>query len=270
MKKLTLPPYDPKMWFYCNSPIVQAASDPQAYGYPTTGELIASVARDRGLNPRALTKQLDAARFLMSIFPELIASQEVLGGYSQTEYLKKIFEIAPETARVLAPKVVSGQITMPKIKEAFEKAVSTKGGPSSAGAMARRRVVDFESQCARLLSEDLESLVGTRPARLTQDFHLNGYNVDFAIHDTKDVFMAIECRIGGMRSSDREAFDVVANLAMFTRRAEKACLLVPASARHLADSVNEIANKWEVGNVIIGYVTDGQNPELEFPYGALR
>ncbi len=255
--------YEPGLWYECNIPLLLALQRPVDFGSATAGELVSIVARLRGLNPRALTKQLDAVRFLQANYAELVASGHVSGGYSQTEYLQKIHKIAPERAATLAPRVVRGEIAMSSMRAEFNAAMLNKGGSGSSGTMARHRVVTFEIACRRVIEEYIGLFSSSRPATLSDRLVMNGYAVDYAVHDGDRVFTAVQCRIGGMRSTTREAFDLVAMLAMLTRRADTSCLLVPEAAAPLADAVLSVSSEWKIERVTVGLVTEGAEPKLK-------
>lgn len=262
VNQLKLPSYDARLWFECNTPLLEAIQQPTTYGFSTAGELLAAVARERNLSPRALTKQLEAVRFLRSVYPELVASGQVQGGYSQTEYLQKIHGVSAKRADELASRVVNGEISMATMRQEFDHAISSRGHGGSTGAMARRRVIEFEHACRTLLETRIEDFSGGKPATVSDRFDLNGQMLDYAVIDGGRVLCAVECRIGGMRNTQREAFDLVAKLAMYTRKAETSCLLLPESAKALSDMVREVLSRWRVDRVFVGIVTEGSVHDL--------
>lgn len=151
---------------------------------------------------------------------------------------------------------------MSAIRAEFDAAMAAAGGAGSAGTMARRRVVDFESACLAALCRYVQEANGMGTATITPGFRMNGHTLDYAVLQDGRVIMAVECRIGGMRSSRREAFDLVANMAMLTRKANEACLLLPSSAQALAESVQDVAQCWDVERLLVGIVAEGNEPAL--------
>lgn len=113
-----------------------------------------------------------------------------------------------------------------------------------------------------MLQARLEEFSGGRRATLKDNVNLNGYALDYAVVDGDQVLCAVECRTGGMRNTKREAFDLVANLAMFTRCAESACLLLPESAETFSDAVKEVLERWQIERVTIGIVSEGPMHKL--------
>lgn len=220
---------------FCNVSLLEAIRQPTTYGFATACELLAAVAHERQLGPRALAKQLDAVRFLRECYPELVAAGAVQGGHSQTEYLQKIHGVSVERADDLASRVVNGKISMAEMRREFDEAVSSHGKAGSTGAMARRRVVEFEQACRAVLLGRIEEFSGGKPATVSDRFNLNGHTLDYAVVDGSQILCAIECRIGGMRNTQREAFDIVAKLAMYARKVDSACLLLPESADALSN-----------------------------------
>jgi hypothetical protein len=262
MIRLTLPDYDPNLWFECNAPLLEIARRPVDVGFATAGELLAHVARQRALNIRALTKQLEAVRFLQTTYPQLVASGRVAGGYSQTEYLKKIHELSPERADQLAARVVNGEISMATMRDEYNSALEASGRPGSTGAMARHRAVAFEHACRKVIEDRIEEFSGQSEAKLTPSYKLDGHTIDYAVHDDRLIYSAIECSSGGMRSTPREAFGMVSTLAMLKRKAQHVWLLLPESAAPFADAVLEMNAEWGLADVNVGLVSEGPEPTM--------
>jgi hypothetical protein len=262
MNELSLPNNSHDSWFECNVPLLRATGRPEEHGFATAGDLLAHVARERELTVRALTKQIEAVRFLLVTYPQHVESAPVSGGYSQIEYLRKIHEVWPYHANQLAWEAINGRISMARMRKEFANALEVTGHPGSTGAMARRRVLAFEQACRQVI-EDRFELFSNRPdATLTNGFKLHGHTIDYAIHDKQVIYSAVECSSGGMRSTGREAFGMVSTLAMLKRRAQQVWLLLPEAAAPRADAVIEMTLEWGVTDENVGLVAESPEPML--------
>ena len=226
-------------WFTLAVPLLEELADPERMATTTQTQVIANAARLRGLTPRAVGKQILAAKFLRETYPGRIGSGLVRGGYSQVEYLEKIHRLDPARADRLVGPVLSAEVSMAQMRAAYDEVVASIGGPTSSTAKAKQRGLAFESACEAAIKANGEFFQLTGGASLVADYRLVDTVLDFAVLRDGRVASAIEVRIGGLASAKREASALTARIALLSRRAEHVYVLVPAASEDLAEAVQE-------------------------------
>ena len=186
----------------------------------TPTQVIANAARLRGLTPRAVGKQILAAKFLRETYPGRIGSGQVRGGYSQIEYLAKIHQLDPARADRLVGPVLSAEVSMAQMRAAYDEVVASIGGPTSSTAKAKQRGLAFESACEAAIKANGEFFQLTSGASLVADYRLVDTVLDFAVLRDGFLVSAVEVRIGGLASAKREASALTARLALLASRVE--------------------------------------------------
>lgn len=256
-----------RLWFENNVPLVRALEDPVAAGYQSAAELVMEASKARGIGRQALLKQLNATEFLLKKYPSLVEREEVVGGYSQVEFLQKIHELDPGRADLLALDVIRGNASMRRMRDEYEgaKTLAAKTGSVTNSMAVRDRVVSFERNCAVLVEQNIYKFGGDTAELVRRPFALDDLQLDFAVLDkAHKPLTAFECRSGWTQRGRRDAVRIVANLALALRKIPTTWLLVPEDSRILADSVMRVARLWTVEGLHVGVVCDeGDNPKIE-------
>ena len=256
-----------KLWFANNVPLIEALKDPVAAGYSSTAELVMDASKKRGIGRQALLKQINATEFLLKTYPSLVNKEEVVGGYSQVEFLQKIHELDPGKADRLALDVIRGNASMQRMRDEYEavKALATKTGSVTNSMAVRDRVLRFERICADLLVQNKHKFGGDRAERVRQPFSLDGLRLDFVILDKEhNPLAAVECRSGWSQRGQRDAVQIVASLALALRKVSTVWLLVPEDSRILANAVLRAARLWGIAGLHVGVVCDESgNPRID-------
>lgn len=256
-----------KPWFANNVPLVEALKDPVAAGYRSAAELVMEASKARGIGRQALLKQLNATEFLLKTYPSLVKQEEVVGGYSQVEFLQKIHELDPGQADRLALDVIRGNASMQRMRAEYEtvKARATKAGSVTNSMAVRERVLRFERICADLLVQNIQKFGGDDAEHVRQPFALDGLRLDFAVLDKEHrLLAAVECRSGWSQRGQREAVQIVACLALALRKVSTTWLFVPEDSRILANAVLRAARLWGIAGLHVGVVCDeSDNPRVD-------
>lgn len=243
-------------WFSLAIPLIKELDDPQRMATKTPTQVIANAARLRGLTPRAIGKQILAAKFLRETYPGLLGSGPMRGGYSQVEYLAKIHQFDPALADRLVGLILSAEISMAQMRVAYDEVVAHTGGPTSNAAKTKQRGLAFEAACELAIRAQGEFFQLTDRATLVQNYRLVDAALDFAVLRNGRVISAIEVRIGGLVAARRDASTLTARLALFATRVEHVYLLVPEESEELADAMTISLRDWGVDRVHVARVTE--------------
>lgn len=249
-------PREAEDWFNLAIPLIEQLDDSQRMATTTPTQVIANAARLRGLTPRAIGKQILAAKFLRETYPVRISSGQVRGGYSQVEYLAKIHQLDPARADRLVDAVVSADVSMAQMRSAYEEVVASTGGPTSSTAKTKQRGFAFEGACEAAIWANCEFFQLRDRASLVSNYRLVDTVLDFAVLHDGRIVSAIEVRIGGLASAKREATALTARLALLSRRVEHTYLLVPSVSEDLAEAVQESLRSWGVERVRLATVDE--------------
>jgi len=247
----------PHDWLSLIRPISEEMEAARASGTMTPTQVIANAARQRGLTPRALGKQVLAARFLEETYPmHLMPGERIAGGYSQVEYLAKIHQLDPERANRLVGPVLAGEVSMAQMRTAYEEVVAATGGPNSNSARTKQRGLAFEAACEQAIRSNPERF-GLEPgAVLVSRYRVLDTTLDYAVVVGGHPVSAIEVRIGGLAAPRREAFSVTSRLALLARKIPSVVVLVPASSQDLADALEACIRGWGVEGVRVATVEE--------------
>jgi hypothetical protein len=251
-------------WFSLAIPLIEELDDPQRMARTTQTQVISNAARQRGLTPRAIGKQILAAKFLRETYPERIGSGQVRGGYSQVEYLAKIHQLDPVRADRLVELVLSAEISMAQMRNAYDEMVARTGGPTSSAAKAKQRGLAFERACEAAIRANGELFHMVDRATLVTNYRLLDTVLDFAVLREGLLLSAIEVRIGGLASAQREASTLTARLALLASRAEYAYVLVPSASEDLAEALEESLRSWGVERAYVATVDEQPPNALNF------
>jgi hypothetical protein len=251
-------------WFSLAIPLIEELDDPQRMATTTPTQVIANAARLRGLTPRAVGKQILAAKFLRVTYPERVASGPILGGYSQVEYLAKIRQLDPARADRLVGPVLSAEVSMAQMRAAYNEVVTSTGGPTSSAAKAKQRGVAFESACEAAIRANGAFFHLAEGSALVADYRLLDTVLDFAVLRDGRPISAIEVRIGGLASAKREASTLTARLALLAGRVEHVYVLVPAASEDLAEAVQESLRAWGVERANVATVDERPPNTLKY------
>ena len=251
-------------WFELVLKILPLLETPQNSGFKTVIELVSALAASRGQTPRALSKQVDAAKFVISNFPELVKSLGVSGGHSQIEFLAKIHKFDKEAAIAIAPAVIQGNLTMTDIRKLYTETLERSNPVSPPPAVAaRRRAMEFEKTCLEVILANKEVFGASNEREIIPEFRSGRLVLDVAVLRYGHLACGVECKIGGVASAARDAMPILAKLTLFRQKVDVMWLLVPDWARHLAETVKEEAIHWGVTGVRVGTVSeDGEQPKL--------
>ncbi len=231
----------------------------------TPTQVIATAARQRGLTPRALGKQLLAAKFLLDTYPShLPRGERLAGGYSQVEYLAKIHQLDQARADRLVGPVLAGDVSMAQMRAAYEEVVAATGGPTSNSAKTKQRGLAFESACEQAIRRNPELFGLHSGTVLVSRYRFLDTTLDYAVLLDGRPVCAVEVRIGGLASPRREAFGMTATLALVARKIDAVFVLVPASSQDLAEALNECIRAWTVSGVQIATVEEAEPHGLAF------
>jgi hypothetical protein len=227
--------------------------------------LLSALAAKRKQTPRGLAKQVDAARFALETYPEMVSDWGVRGGHSQIEFLEKIHKMDPAEAHLLAPKVLGGQMTMRQIREAYALCLekTESAGPASAVA-ARRRAIEFDKTCITLMYRHAELFGASFPDDIRVGYRIGRIGLDAAVVKGGVVIAGMESRVGGVSTASRDAMPLLSRFALLRYRVETMWLLVPKWAQHFAEAVRDEAEEWKVPGVRIALVDESSSePRLE-------
>jgi len=249
-------PNDAEDWFTLAVPLVEELGDALRMTSTTPTQVIANAARLRGLTPRAVGKQILAAKFLRETYPGRIGSGQVRGGYSQVEYLAKIHQLDPARADQLVESVLSAGVSMAQMRDAYDEVVASTGGPTSSAAKTKQRGLAFERACEAAIRSNGEFFQFAGGATLVENYRLVDTVLDFAVLRDGRIVSAIEVRIGGLASAKREASALTARLALLARRVEHVYLLAPLASGDLAEALQESLRSWGVERVQVATVEE--------------
>lgn len=254
----------PDGWYALTLKILPLLEDPLTSGFKTVNELLSALAAARKLTPRALMKQVDAARFVQKTYPDLVRDLGVEGGHSQIEFLEKIHKIDPSEANQLAPGVIRGDVSMAQIRQRYAEAVEKAGPANSSPALAaRRRGIEFENTCYEVVLANLETFGARDASQVVREFQQDNYSLDIAIMGADGVVCGIECKVAGVASARRDAMPILAKLALYRYQVDTMWLLVPEWATHLAEAVQDEAQHWGVDGIRVGTISeDSSSPRL--------
>lgn len=243
-------------WFALAMPIVEELQRAAAGGTVTSTQIIADAARSRGLTPRALSKQVLGAQFVMNTYPALVQGRQVIGGYSQVEYLAKIHQLDPRRADRLAGPVLAGEVSMAQMRNAFAEVVAATGGPSSNAAKAKQRGMAFEAACEHAIRQNGEIFGLVGGASLVPRQRLLDTTLDFAVVEGGRIKTAIEVKVGGLASARTGAFNLAASASLITRKVDVAYVLVPRSSEDLAEALVASFQAWGVDRARVAMVDE--------------
>ncbi len=243
-------------WFSLAIPLIKELDDPQRMATTTPTQVIANAARLRGLTPRAVGKQILAAKFLLETYPARLGSGPILGGYSQVEYLAKIHQLDAARADRLVGPVLAAEVSMTQMRAAYDEVVASTGGPTSSAAKTKQRGLAFAAACEAAIRANGEFFQLADGATLVENYRLVDNVLDFAVLRGDSVVSAIEVRIGGLASVKREASTLTARLALMARRAEHVYLLVPSDSEDLVEAVQESLWSWGIERVHVATVDE--------------
>lgn len=248
----------PASWFDVARRVIPLLDDPASSGFQTVAELLSALAAKRKQTPRGLGKQVDAARFVLKEYPDLVESQGVEGGHSQIEFLAKIHKIDPSEAHRMAPRVLAGAMTMGQMRIAYEEGVekTRSGGPASAVA-ARKRAFDFERTCVQLMRRNPEIFGANGVDEIKEGARIGRFSLDGAVVRDGRVLVGMESRVGGTLMSPRDALPLLARFALLRHRLDTVWLLVPQWADRFAEAVRDEAREWDVTGIRVALVDEG-------------
>jgi hypothetical protein len=248
----------PERWFDMARQVIPLLDNPAASGFKTAAELLSALAAGRKQTHRGLGKQVEAARFVLQTYPDLVNDFGVEGGHSQIEFLSKIHKIDPREADRLAPRVLAGGMTMDQMRAAYAECVdkTRSGGPASAVA-ARMRAFDFERTCVALMRRHPE-VFGARSAdEIKEGCRIGRFSLDGAVVRDGRVLVGMESRVGGTLMSPRDALPLLARFALLLHRLDTVWLLVPQWAERFAEAVRDEAREWDVTGIRVALVNEG-------------
>lgn len=243
-------------WFRLALPLVKTLQDPSNMGASTPTQIIANAARVRGLTPRALGKQIQAAKFLLQTYPDVLKFTAVQGGYSQVQYLAKIHQVSVSRADALVRSVLGAEVSMARMRSAYDEVVTSEGGPRSSSAKTKRRGIAFEAACEHAIRVNGEFFNLIDGAVLLAGHRFLDVALDYAVLRDGRVISAIEVRIGGLASAKREAFALLAKLALLASKVERVYLLVPAPSEELLAALGEGIRAWGIERVHVATVDE--------------
>lgn len=247
-------------WYALTLQILPLLADPGTSGFKTENELLSALAAARKLTPRALIKQIDAARFVLASYPDLVKSVGVTGGHSQIEFLEKIRKLDRAAADQLAPAVLRGDLSMVQMRQRYAEAQEKAGPASTSSAVAaRRRGIDFEKTCQQVILSNLDVFGAKDASEVVHEYRQDNFTLDFALH-TPAGLVGIECKVAGVASARRDALPILSRLALYRYRVQTMWLLVPDWAQHLAEAVQDEAQRWGVTGIRVGTVSESEDP----------
>lgn len=238
-------------WFQLVLPLVEDLQDPESMGGRTPTQVIADAASLRGVQSRTLGKQVLAARFLLETYPALLKTERMSGGYSQVEYLAKVYKIDPSRADRIVKQVFADEISMAQMRTLYNEVVASGREPISNAAIVRKRAMEFEKNCLQVIKHNKALFRISVKASVERDHRIVDMRPDFVVIDRGDVIAAFEARIGGLSSAKRDALVLTARLALLTRRVENVYLLVPTGAEELIDAMNQSIRGWGVERLTV-------------------
>lgn len=246
-------------WFDLAKNILPLLVEPSASGFQTATELVSALAAARKLTPRALLKQVDAAKFLLDAYPGLITKHGVEGGHSQVEYLAKIYKLEKPIADEIAVDVIRGNMTMASMNARYLM-IRDQQSPQgqSPAVQARMRGIRFEETCYRLLQENSGEFGAQTPSDIVRDYKVNRLTLDAAVVRDGKLITALEFIAAGVASAPRDALPIVAKLALCRYRTSSVWLFLPAWAESLAQAIQEELRAWGVDGVRIALVAESE------------
>ena len=233
-------------------------------GIRTSTELISSLAASMKITPRGLAKQLEAARFLQTTYPELVAQHGVDGGHSQVEFLQRIHKLAPQEADLIAADVVRGRVSMVQIRKKHQELLAKNPHAHTAAIQGRRRALEFDRTCFEAISNNLE-LLGIPPlATVVQKPRVKGAYLDAAVFDGTTILCGFEFVVGGVASAERNTLPILARVGLFKNITNIMWVFFPQWAAHMGEALIEDAQEWGVSGIKVALVLeDGKQTELK-------
>lgn len=241
----------PKTWFEVANDILPLLEAPEKSGFRTATDLLIALAKARNLTPRALIKQIEAARFLLNTYPALIAECRVTGGHSQVEYLAKIHKLAVPTADNIARDVIVGHITVPDITERYIKLRDQQETKDQSPAVqARLKALRDTEICHELVRKHFSLFGANSPEEIAINFRFNKISFDAAVVQDQQLKGVIEfINDNGFVSQKRNTFLIISKIALYRFQVDTVWLFMLNWNGNLVQAIQDQAQAWGITGI---------------------
>lgn len=237
-------------WIAFGQALSAACDDPARYGFEDASQLLAHVAKLRGVEPASLRNPLAAVNWMKENAPKALEEEELRVSMTGVLKLSQMSIVSKQLADELAPKFFSGEISKRQLDIALRRA-EQKFGRRVAGHERMKRAMAFEEEVFAFLQRNPEVLElghGVEVARTDKDSLVPS---DFTILRDGRPVAAVECKAHRGTRHRRYLIETLAMAALRATGGRKSILVVPVSWGASAAEISRLAEELFLSGVQI-------------------
>lgn len=224
---------DDANWIHFGLRLVAAMADPSLHGLASSDEVLAEMARLRGLKPESLMNTVTAIEYLKVHAPEKLRKKRDDPGVgpSQVHLLARLEGIDTDEVRSLRIRALRGQVSYrdlaESVREIREKALAGSNSEAQRRLLGWKRAKSFESMLHDFLVERIKELTGREDAVLVDGGRHLPVPVDYLVLAGDDPVIAIEAKAPRVKFRQSVLIETLGTCALLQKRFPEVWLVTP-------------------------------------------
>jgi hypothetical protein len=244
-------------WMSFAKALKSALKTPEDYGFAESNQMLAAVARLRGVDASSLRNPLAAVNWMVLNAPEALEAENGEIAMTGVLLLSQISILDNELAAKIAPKFFEGELSRTQVRDALKSAQVERGGR---GVLAHDRVkqaVAFETAVAEFLSDNPDVLQLGSDIKITQGARSFRVPVDLVVVQNGKPIAAIEVKSHRQKRHQRYLLETLGMATLAAREYSKTVLVIPESWGESVSVMAKLIEELNIANVKLATFRDG-------------
>lgn len=255
-------------WMSFAKALMSALKTPEDYGFADSNQMLAAVARLRGVDASSLRNPLAAVNWMVLNAPEALEAENGEIAMTGVLLLSQISILDNELAAKIAPKFFEGELSRTQVRDALKSIQVERGGR---GVLAHDRVkqaVAFETAVAEFLSDHPDVLQLGSDIKITRGTRSSRVPADLVVVRNGKPIAAIEVKSHRQKRHQRYLLETLGMATLAAREYSRTVLVVPESWGDSVDVMVRLIKELNIADVklVTFKESDGVRSPKEFKY----
>ena len=216
-------------WMSFAKALMSALKTPEVYGFAESNQMLAAVARLRGVDASSLRNPLAAVNWMVLNAPEALEAENGEIAMTGVLLLSQISILDSKLAAKIAPKFFEGELSRTQVRDALKSIQVERGGR---GVLAHDRVkqaVAFETAVAEFLSDHPDVLQLGSDIKVTKGTRSSRVPADLVVVRNGKPIASIEVKSHRQKRHQRYLLETLGMATLAAREYSKTVLVIPES-----------------------------------------
>ncbi|MGR3372743.1 hypothetical protein [Pseudooceanicola nanhaiensis] len=238
-------------WIGFGKALSASLDDPSRFGFEDRSQMLAHVAKLRGVDPSSLRNPLAAVNWMKRNAPEALEHENPDIPMTGVLTLSQISILSNDLAQSLTPKFFSGEVSRGDLRKALEHVQAAGGGRGVTAHERVKRAQAFEEQVYRFLRKTPAALELGNDVEVVKSPRDSLVPSDFSVLRDGKIVAAIECKAHRSKRHRRYLIEILSMAALRARAYHQAFLIVPDTWEESIAELSELVRDLGLQSVAI-------------------